>query len=124
MIIFLGWWLVLSPVSFPINDESKYIYSSDGKWKLVISPIKITTPISLVQRIFNKKYIVLFDKNGKYVGQNSPFCTMVIREYEEFYVGFPSEHDKYLYFQPEECDYTIPINKKEWWSKIIEFIFY
>ncbi|WP_369008072.1 DUF6201 family protein [Vibrio azureus] len=51
-------------------------------------------------------------------------ATSPIREYEEFYVGFPPEHDKYLYFQLEECDYTITINKKEWWSKIIEFISY
>ncbi|HIF9336531.1 TPA: DUF6201 family protein [Photobacterium damselae] len=120
-LVLLVWWLVLSPVSFPDDKYSYSIDSSDKKWKLVISPIAMTTPLSLIQAFEDKKYIILFDKNGKYVGQSSPFCFM---RFDDYNVLFPSKPKEDLGFLPELCDYSIPIDEKKWWSKIIGFIFY
>ncbi len=124
LLFFLFWWLVLSPVSFPDDKDSDYIYSSDNNWKLVLSPVLITNPISLIQWFENKKYIVLFDKDGNYIGQSSPICLMRFDEFDEYDVFFPSKSHAKLLFLPEDCDYTIPIGEKRWWSKIIGFINY
>ncbi|HIF9355696.1 TPA: DUF6201 family protein [Photobacterium damselae] len=124
LILSLGgvfWWLVLSPVSFPDDKYSYSIDSSDKKWKLVISPIAMTTPLSLIQGLEDKKYIILFDQNGKYIGQSSPFCFM---RFDDYNVLFPLEPNEDLGFLPELCDYSIPIDDKKWWSKIIGFLNY
>ena len=121
LVLFLSWWLVLSPVSFLDKESSYYAYSSDKNWKLFISPLAMTTPLSFIQALEGKRYIVLFDKNGKYIGQSSPFCFMWLDGYD---VIFPEGKNDSLLFMPENCDYDIPVNEKKWWSKIIGFIFY
>ena len=61
---FLFWWAVLSPVSFIDDSHSHTIISPDKKWKIVLSPVTMTTPLSLIQGLEGKRYITLFDKNG------------------------------------------------------------
>ena len=119
--IFLFWWAVLSPVSFPDDSYSRTIISPDKKWKIVISPVAMTTPLSLIQGFEGKRYIILFDTNGNYIGQSTPFCIMRMEQYN---ILFPSKERRYLGVLPENCDYDIPINEKKWWSKVIGFIFY
>ncbi|PSU86506.1 hypothetical protein C0W35_22255 [Photobacterium kishitanii] len=118
---FLFWWAVLSPVSFLDDSYSHTIISPDKKWEIVISPVTMTTPLSLIQGLEGKRYITLFDNNGNYIGQSTPFCIMRMEQYN---IIFPSKDRLYLGVLPENCDYDIPINEKKWWSKIIGFMSY
>ncbi|HIF9078218.1 TPA: DUF6201 family protein [Photobacterium damselae] len=120
LIIIIMWWIILSPVSFNSLFFEQYKYSEDGNWKLGIYDVAPFTPISLFQYLNGDKYIVLYDKNDNYIGQSTPFCLMY---FSESNILFPSNsHDDHLFFIPEECDYSIPIEKKKWWSLIISKI--
>ncbi|PSU84701.1 hypothetical protein C0W35_22605 [Photobacterium kishitanii] len=121
LLTFLFWWLILSPVSFPDNENSYSSYSHDGKWKLVTVPISPTTPLSFIQEMGDKSYVILFDSDSKYIGQSTPFCFMRMDDYN---ILFPSKTYKNVGVLPEDCDYDIPINEKKWWSKVIGFISY
>ena len=121
-ITFILWWMILSPVSFNNFSFEQYKYSEDGNWKLGIYEVLPLTPLSLFQYFNGDKYIVLYDKNDEYIGQSTPFCLM---SFNESNILFPSKFNKdKLLFIPEECNYTIPVNEKKWWSKIIGFISY
>lgn len=123
IIIILAYWLVLSPVAPSINDEHKfYVYSDNRNWKVGIYRVSPTTPISLIQYLLQKKYIVLYDKDNNYITQSSPFC---LQTFDDFNVVFPIHTNfintkDYVYFMPEECDYTLSTTKSNWWSKVIQ----
>ncbi len=122
LLIIISWWIILSPVSFNDSFFEQYKYSEDGNWKLGIYDVAPFTPISLFQYIKGDKYIVLYDENDNYIGQSTPFCFM---SFNESNILFPSEpSDNHLLFIPEDCDYSIPIDDKKWWSKIIGFLNY
>ena len=125
--MFISWWIVLSPVSFP--DRGGYssyrsVSSSDKKWRVDLYSVAITTPFSLIQALNGEEYIVLFDQNGNYVGQTSPFCMFNLEFLQDNYAYFPSKEDENFRYLGGNCDYYIPVNEKKWWSKIIEFISY
>ena len=124
LLLFILWWSVLLPVSYSNNDGSEYLYSLDGKWKLVLLPVRVTTPISLIQWFENKKYIVLFHKKTGYIGQTSPFCMMRLDFLRDDYAFFPSKDDENFRYLGADCKWYIPVNEKKWWSKIIGFISY
>ncbi|CAM3623529.1 hypothetical protein VA7868_01904 [Vibrio aerogenes CECT 7868] len=117
LLTFISWWLVLSPVSFPSENDAYYIYSKDKKWKVGVYWVSPTSPAGLYQFLMNKRYIVLYDANGHYIGQSTPFCFMT---FDESNILFPSITDDHnLWFIPETCDYTIQVRKPAWWSQII-----
>ncbi len=115
----LSYWLILSPV-IPTEKMSvgHYIYSEDGEWKLRVYRVSVSTPVSFIQFWQEKKYIVLYKKNGEYIGQSTPFCT---QSFDDFNILFPDNYHSDLWFMAGECDFTIYINKPKWWSKIIKF---
>ncbi|SDG69192.1 hypothetical protein SAMN04488136_101300 [Vibrio xiamenensis] len=95
-----------------------YIYSEDGEWKLRIYRVSVSTPVSFIQFWQEKKYIVLYKKNGEYIGQSTPFCS---QSFDDYNILFPDNYHSDLWFMPEECDFTIYIDKPKWWRKIIKF---
>ncbi|SDG68960.1 hypothetical protein SAMN04488136_101289 [Vibrio xiamenensis] len=115
----LAYWLILSPV-IPNYEMSsfRYTYSEDGKWKIGLYDVSVTTPISFVQFWQEKKYLVLYNSKGDYIGQTTPFC---LQYFEEFDILPPNSKHNSMWFMPEACDYNIPIDKPRWWSKIIKF---
>ncbi len=115
----LAYWLILSPV-IPNKNIHKgyYTYSYDGKWKIAVYRVSPTTPISFVQYLQEKKYIVLYNKNDEYIGKSTPFCYQSLFDYN---VIFPNRNRDDLLFLPKECDYSIPAVNPRWWSKIIKF---
>jgi hypothetical protein len=123
-LLFIFWWLVLSPVSFPDSGYYSSVSSPDKKWRIDLYSVAITTPFALIQALNNKKYIVLFDKNSNYVGQISPFCMIRLEGLQDDYAFFPSKEGESFGYLGADCDYIIPINEKKWWSKIIGFISY
>ncbi len=115
----LSYWLILSPViANSENDYAYYTYSDDGKWKIAVYDVSPTTPISLVQYLQEKNYIVLYNKNDEYIGQSTPFCYQSLLDYN---VVFPVSGLDDLTFLPDERDYNIPAKNPRWWSKIIKF---
>ncbi len=115
----LSYWLILSPViPNSENDYAYYTYSDDGKWKIGEYPVSATTPISFIQFLFNKEYIVLYNDKGEYIGQSTPFCTQSVLDPN---ILFPTKSDLFVRFIPETCDFSIPVDNPTWWSKIIKF---
>ncbi|SDG69321.1 hypothetical protein SAMN04488136_101306 [Vibrio xiamenensis] len=115
----LAYWLVLSPVIPNKNiHKGHYTYSYDGKWQMAVYRVSPTTPISFIQYLQEKKYIVLYNKNDEYIGQSTPFCYQSLFDYN---VVFPGSSLDDLSFLPDECDYNIPAKNPKWWSKIIKF---
>ena len=123
-LLFIFWWLVLSPVSFPDSGYYSSVSSPDKKWRIDLYSVAITTPFSLIQALNGEEYIVLFDQNGNYVGQTSPFCMFNLEFLQDNYAYFPSKEDENFRYLGGNCDYYIPVNEKKWWSKIIGFISY
>ncbi|SDG68973.1 hypothetical protein SAMN04488136_101290 [Vibrio xiamenensis] len=115
----LAYWLILSPVIPNKNiHDPYYTYSEDRKWKIAVYDVSPTTPISLVQYIQEKNYIVLYNENDEYIGQSTPFCYQSLLDYNAI---FPDSDLDDLLFLPKECDYSIPEVKPRWWSRIIKF---
>ncbi len=115
----LSYWLILSPV-IPNSENHPiyYKYSDNGRWKIGIYNISATTPISSIQYLLNRRYVVLYKSDGEYIGQSTPFC---FQSFWGFNALFPNNTHNSLLFIPESCDYTIPTDKPKWWSKIIKF---
>ncbi|SDG69043.1 hypothetical protein SAMN04488136_101293 [Vibrio xiamenensis] len=115
----LAYWLILSPVIPDAkSDNVYYTYSDDGKWKIAVYDVSPTTPISLVQYLQEKNYIVLYNENDEYIGQSTPFCYQSLFDYN---VAFPGSNLDDLTFLPDECDYNIPAKNPRWWSTTIKF---
>ena len=66
LLIILFWWTFLLPVSISDNKNSTTVISQDEKWKIVLTPVVMTTPLTLIPMLENRKYIVLFDQDGHY----------------------------------------------------------
>lgn len=124
MLLFV--WLVLSPVAFfgDFNYAGEKI-SPDGKYKAVAYDVVPTTPYAVYQSfIRNDIFVVLYDKNGRYLGQSSPFK---FSEYDGVFsdaVFFPGEIAGDNSFSINGINdyvegYTIPVDKKRWWSDML-----
>ncbi len=115
----IAYWLILSPVIPNYTDEYTYHWNSkDGKWKFSIYHISVTTPISFIQFWQEKKYLVLYNSKDEYIGQTTPFC---LQPFMDFNILLPNISHNSIWFLPDECDYSIPIDKPNWWSRIIKF---
>ncbi len=115
----LAYWLILSPVIPDKNNENVYFWhSKDNNWKVGIYHVSVTTPVSFFQFLQEKKYIVLYNSKDEYIGQTTPFC---LQPFMDFNILLPNRSHNSIWFLPDECDYNIPIDKPNWWSRIIKF---
>lgn len=132
MVCFLAifFWLVLSPVSFfgDFNYVNQKI-SADGKYKVVAYYVLPTTPYAAYQAfVRGDVFVVLYDINGKYLGQSSPFHFSEIEGVFGDTVFFPGEisgdHSFSINGVNDYVDgYTIPVDQKKWWSRFLS-VFY
>lgn len=119
----LLFWLVLSPVAFfgDFNYVAQKI-SLDGKYKAKAYYVLPTTPYAAYQLFVRSDvFIVLYDMNGKYLGQSSPFHFSEIDGVFADAVFFPGEipgdHSFSINGVNDYVDgYTIPVVRKKWWS--------
>ncbi|EMH4161408.1 hypothetical protein RJ498_000612 [Pluralibacter gergoviae] len=119
-------WLVLSPVSF--FGRFNYVHDSrspDREFKAVAYYVLPTTPYAAYQRFVKKDvFVVLYDKDGKYLGQSSPFHFSELEGILGDAVFFPGELTKDSSFSINGMNayvdgYSIPSHHKKWWSIII-----
>lgn len=127
--IVLAFWLVLSPVAFFCDFNLAYSESSpDGRFKVDAYYVLPTTPYGLYQRFINKDvFVVLYDKNGKYLGQSSPFHFSEMEGVFGDAVFYPGEVVGDDSFSINGVNsyvdgYTISSRSKKWWSKIISIL--
>ncbi|WP_105233800.1 DUF6201 family protein [Escherichia albertii] len=122
----LFFWLVLSPVSF--FGKFNYAYESrshDGQYKAVAYYVLPTTPYAVYQCFINKDiFVVLYDKDGKYLGQSSPFHFSGVEGVFGDAVFFPGEltgDDSFSINGVSDYvdGYSISSKYKKWWSLVI-----
>lgn len=126
LILLLAYWAVLSPVSFFGKFNQVYVTSSpDGTYKAVAYSVLPTTPYGIYQRFINKDvFVVLYSKDGDYLGQSSPFHFTEVEGIFGDAVFFPGELSGDESFSINGVNdyvdgYTIPANHKMWWSRFI-----
>lgn len=127
--LLLFFWLVLSPVSF--FGKFNYAYESrspDGKFNAVAYYVLPTTPYAAYQRFINKDiFVVLYDKDGKYLGQSSPFHFSELEGVFGDAIFFPGELSGDDSFSINGVNdyvdgYSISSKQKKWWSIIISLL--
>ncbi|MEG0368320.1 MAG: DUF6201 family protein [Coprobacillus sp.] len=127
--LLLFFWLVLSPVSF--FGKFNYAYdttSPDGQFKAVAYYVIPTTPYAVYQLFINKDvFVVLYDKDGKYLGQSSPFHFSELEGVFGDAIFFPGELSGDDTFSINGVNdyvdgYSIPSKHKKWWSLIISLL--
>jgi len=127
--LLLFFWLVLSPVSF--FGKFNYAYESrspDGQFYAVAYYVLPTTPYAAYQRFINKDiFVVLYDKQGKYLGQSSPFHFSELEGVFGDAVFFPGELTGDDSFSINGVNdyvdgYSISSQHKKWWSLIISLL--
>ena len=126
LMLVLSFWGVLSPVSFFGRFNQVYVSSSsDGAYKAVAYYVLPTTPYGIYQMFIRKDiFVVLYDKNDRYLGQSSPFHFSDVEGVFGDAVFFPGELSCDQSFAINGVNdyvdgYTIPAHHKMWWSRII-----
>ncbi|HGH4614301.1 hypothetical protein KKZ45_00750 [Enterobacter bugandensis] len=119
-------WLVISPVAFFGKFNCAYEkISPDGEFKVVAYNVLPATPYAAYQSfICNDIFVVLYDKNGRYLGQSSPFHFSELDGVFADAVFFPGDIPGEESFSINGVNdyvegYTIPVNNKRWWSQFI-----
>lgn len=138
------WWFLFAHVVF-YKRELTYMQYETKNHVIVkhyvsspINPIGIyywlTTGDGMVFNGGNPLFIILYDKNGKYLGQTSPFYMMDIFSYaggnslgkyvaDELQGDDPNEISLSLGLEPAETAYTVNIKHKKWWSIILQYFY-
>lgn len=123
-------WLLLSHVSLAHwNHHSDIkIWAKDHKYLVVKKRIMPINPIGLFCELMTEDavYFVLYNEEGKYIGQTSPF----ICHPAWFDTGFtfPGEHysidtDSFIVLDDKNIEaLTISTKQKRWWSKILAMV--
>ncbi|PJG59917.1 DUF6201 family protein [Aeromonas cavernicola] len=124
-------WVLLGHVLYKDIKNDYAIKSRDGYFTAYINHIKPFNPIGVYCQITSDTpaFISLYDKEGRYLGQSSPFTC--ISAYEIANVLFPRD-GKLPHEAPSpedslfgaamgehEKDMEIDINNKRWWSIIL-----
>lgn len=119
--------VLLSPVSFNLSyNKVDEVYSKNKQYKAELYNPFPFSPLSLYQ-IFSIDgpaiYIVLYDKNGKYIGQTSPFHFINRYDLNPILFVFPGdefegETDNFNLLIDDYGDaFKINVYQKTWWSK-------
>ncbi|MFC0179010.1 DUF6201 family protein [Thorsellia kenyensis] len=123
VIIFL-WWFFLAHVSFSDFSDKEWIYRENEQYIAKTYTPKLINPFGLYFHLMKEDptYVVLFDKNGRYLGQSSPFF---IDHGLAMDGGQLPENDAMQFYIVSLNDYTdeyiIPVNNKKWWSYILQY---
>ncbi|PWD60313.1 DUF6201 family protein [Pectobacterium parmentieri] len=119
--------VILSPVSFNLTyNKVDEFYSKDKHYKAVIyNPFPFSP--QCLYHIFSidgpAVYIVLYDRDGKYIGQSSPFYFINRYDLNPILFVFPDdesegEKDNFnLLIDGYGNAFKINIYQKTWWSK-------
>ena len=126
IISILFFYFVLSPVSFHVkSSQVGKLKSENNDYTMIAYRVIPSTPISFLQLIgINNIYVVLYDNNGGYLGQSSPFY--FYREMDVFNSGsvlFPDEIEERGLAIVSDNELTIPLKHPKWWSRILS-VFY
>ncbi|MDS0787439.1 DUF6201 family protein [Proteus vulgaris] len=130
--LFLLWWFFLSHVTF----TTSWLYSASFKNEHYQAAYYHPAPINFFGIYFwlvNEQpvFVVLYDKEGKYIGQSSPFVIASnihllggenvlpkTYEYDKKYGGYDNF---YLNGGSFTDDYLISTKHKKWWSYILQY---
>ncbi|MDE1474867.1 DUF6201 family protein [Xenorhabdus bovienii] len=132
LIMLFLWWFFLSHVTFlkesntlnEVNSGESDYYAKYYKPK----PINL---FGIYLTIMEKEpiFVVLYDKEDKYIGQTSPFKMMNMYSFFEGNPTLPEKNpqdilDTHFYIVVVgdfESAYDIDINHKKWWSKVLQY---
>ncbi|WKV48969.1 DUF6201 family protein [Dickeya fangzhongdai] len=126
IILSFSFFFSLAPVSLNLTyNKVDEIYSKNKSYKAVLyNPLPLS-PLSIYY-IFSidgpAVYIVLYDKNGKYIGQTSPFHFLNRYDLNPILFVFPGdefdgENDNFnLLIDGHGDAFKINIHHKTWWS--------
>ena len=123
-LVFL-WWFFLSHVTFTTDGLYSGSLSNEGYQAKYYHPAP-TNFFGLYFWLVNEMpaFIVLYDSEGRYLGQSSPFLiasSIHLEGGEDIYPKDPSYE-----FYPSGGsfieEYTIPTKNKTWWSWLLQFV--
>lgn len=130
--LFLLWWFFLSHVTF----TTSWLYSASFKNEHYQVAYYHPAPINFFGIYFwlvNEQpvFVVLYDKEGKYIGQSSPFliASAIHVDGGESFLPETNEYDKkyeyydmfYISGEPFDGKYNISTKHKKWWSAILQY---
>lgn len=122
------YWLLFAHVSLNFLDETPPIsqVSEDGRYKVVFKSVYPVNPIGLyclLTKDWAPIYFVLYDANGDYIGQSSPFaCYWSWSNVALIFPGEASTLDKnsFLVLDDEyHGELDISTKNKRWWSVLL-----
>lgn len=130
LLLFL-WWLLLSHVTFsvpPWKKNTTYACSFDKYHIVAESPLPIN-PVGLwlnLRYFFEEPYyMVVYDAQGHYIGQNRAALHNNIydghRDRVNVCRGLEIKDDM-LVVPSDDADANIPLHHKRWWSWVLQFI--
>ncbi|MBD2815969.1 hypothetical protein ID850_14615 [Xenorhabdus sp. Flor] len=132
LLMFFLWWFFLSHVTFlKESDILNEINSGESEYYAKYYKPKPINLFGMYLTIIEQEpiFVVLYDKNGKYIGQTSPFKMMNMYSFFEGNPTLPEKNpqdilDTHFYIVivgDFESAYDIDINHKKWWSKILQY---
>jgi len=116
--IFFLWWLLLSHVTF--FTEEKFTINNDFcKIKIYqVMPFNLIGLYSSMMVGDIPVYAVLFDKNGQYIGQSSPFKIIGLYVLVNTNLQNDCNNLQKSFFSLVD-EYNISSNHKKWWDFIL-----
>lgn len=124
--IFL-WWFLFSHVSIQTDKYRLYsLYDENyiADWYKPNNTNLIGLYLNLHYYTDDAQYVVLRHKNGKYIGQSSPF--RMNPYWGEKYGIFPNEKSRKffsLYEMNDEDLYTISLDERKWWDYFLKYFY-
>ncbi|MCX7132242.1 DUF6201 family protein [Aeromonas sp.] len=127
-VIFAVYWLLFAHVSLNFLDETPPFsqVSEDGRYKVFFKSVYPVNPIGLycfLTKDWAPIYFVLYDSNGGYIGQSSPFaCYWPFSSAALVFPGEANTLDKnsFLVLDDEyDGELDISTEKKRWWSILL-----
>ncbi|MBD2798148.1 hypothetical protein ID856_16705 [Xenorhabdus sp. 18] len=120
--IFFLWWFFLSHVTFFSSSLENGERNKDDYKVVFYYPLPINFIGIYYAANYSEPYFAVLYKDGKYIGQSSPFYM----ENNSFLMGdnysFPNEKRDYFYIVCADCEgYDISIKEKKWWSQILQY---
>ncbi|WP_348689069.1 DUF6201 family protein [Aeromonas bestiarum] len=123
----LAYWLLLAHVSLTFLDKNAPIseVSKDGQYKVFLKDMYPINPIGLYCLLTTESpiYFALYDANGNYIGQSSPFtCYGKWNNVPFRFPGeeFTTDENSFVVFDDEyDGELNISTKQKRWWSILL-----
>lgn len=123
--VLILWWLTLSHVTFNLATQEYKRFTNKEYTVIFFKPL-LTNPIGLYYRLVYRFpfYAVLYDKDGSYIGQSSPFFmnSDIYLLGDDF--SFPHSSTYHTirdsFYLIENDNYTISVTEKSWWSWLLQ----